>query len=70
MDGNFLNSKGTVSGELIARVERANAFTCSKNALFVRRMRRVGPVPAVVFDESLQLHYNITDTFKSMSICI
>jgi hypothetical protein len=64
VDGNFLDGEGTISGKLITRVESANAFTCSKNSLFFRGVWGVGPVPPVIFDETLQLHYNITDTFK------
>ena len=56
MDGELLDGEGAIGGELIAGVESADALAGAKDSFLVGRVRGFSLVPAVAFDETLQLH--------------
>ena len=56
VDGELLDGEGAIGSELIAGVESADALAGAKDSFLVGRVRGFSLVPAVVFDETLQLH--------------
>jgi hypothetical protein len=65
VDGDLLDGEGPISCKLITRVKSADAFASAEDARSIRRVRDFALAFSVVFDETLELHLSITDTFKS-----